>query len=573
MPDETQENAANPPQDPSQTEPDAESKGPKLPENTVAIEDAGNLKRKITITVPRAGIDAKLNEMFGELATSAQIPGFRIGHAPRRLIEKRFGREISTDVRNALVGEALKDLTDKHKLSTIGEPDLKLDDIKLPDAGDMTFSFEVEVAPEFELPNLDGIEVTRPKIEMTEQRIDEAIANLRRGHARFEPTEQPAIEGDVMLAGARITGSGIEPVEHHGLTLRVAPGQVEGLPLMDLGTALAGKKANDVVTLNVKAPEAHPREAWRDKDLTVELTVSQVRHMVLPEVDEQFIAGFGLDSMEQFRHAVGARVQFQIEREVLRNMRAQVCKHLLETIKFDLPAGVVTRHAQQLLTRRYVDLLQQGVPQDRINEAMTQMQATIGDEAQTDLRISFILGKLAEAEKIEVNDGEINARIAAMAQQQNRRPERLRQDMESDGSLNTLIDNLREEKALDKLLEKARISDLVTIPQAQPQPQEAAPEESKPAPKPDEPEQAPSTRQEEPAAKPAKADEAPEAKAAKKKVDAKKEQAPADKPAKKKAAEPKKAHDGAAKAHAPKKPAAKKEADSAKKPKPKKKPE
>ena len=133
-----------------------------LPKNTVEVEDAGTLKKKITVTVYRDKIDAKRDEMFGELGTSAQVPGFRIGRAPKRLLEKRFGKEVSQDVRNSLIGESVGEAIKETELKTLGEPDIKLDEIELPDTGDLSFSFEVEVAPEFDLPKLKGIPVNKP---------------------------------------------------------------------------------------------------------------------------------------------------------------------------------------------------------------------------------------------------------------------------------------------------------------------------------------------------------------------------------------------------------------------------
>jgi len=198
---------------PDQTQPQRQDDGlyteePKdnLPENTVAAEDAGVLRKKVTVTVPRQRIDAKFNEMFGELSKTAMVPGFRIGHAPRRLIEKRFGKEVGEDVRNALVGESIGKAVEKVNLKTLGEPDLDLDKITVPDSGEMTFSFEVEVAPEFTLPQLTGIKVTKPKLELTDQRVDEALEQYRLGQVRYEATDHPAAEGDavVVLAGGMI---------------------------------------------------------------------------------------------------------------------------------------------------------------------------------------------------------------------------------------------------------------------------------------------------------------------------------------------------------------------------------
>lgn len=433
---------------------------PQLPENNVVIEDAGTLKKKITITVPRARIDAKLNEMFGELSQSAVIPGFRVGRAPRRLIEKRFGKEIGSDVRNALIGEAIGKAAEGNDLRTLGEPNLELDKIVLPDEGDMSFSFEIEVAPDISLPEIKGIKVNRPVIKIDDKRIDDALDNIRRNQAHYEETAEAAAADDAVLVGAKISGEGIEPLERHGLTLRVAPGQVEGLPLMDLGTALTGKKAGETITLKVKAPAGHPNEAWRDKDMAVELAISQVRRRVLPEINEEYAKNLGFESLERFRQQVAVRLEERVQVEVQQAMREQICQYLLENTKFDLPEGVVARHAARIVMRRSVDLMYQGVPQERIQEHLAELQSAANEQAKQDMRLSFILGKYAEDEKISVAQEEINARIAEMARQYNRRPERMRQEMEADGSLTAMADRMHEEKALDRLLELAEITDV-----------------------------------------------------------------------------------------------------------------
>lgn len=428
-----------------------------LPENEVAVEDAGTLRKKVTVTVPRAKIDAKMDEMFGELSSSAQVPGFRVGRAPRRLLEKRFGREVSEDVGNALVGESMGEAIEKTELKVLGEPDIDLDEIEVPDSGDMEFSFEVEIAPEFELPPTDGIRVERPSADVTEERLDEYLQQCARREARFEATDEPVDEGDMVTAGARISGEGIEPVERHGLNLRAAPGQVEGLPLIDLGKELEGKTAGDTVELTVTAPEAHPNEDWRGKELTVAITISQVRRQVVPEIDEEYAAGLGFDSLEELRDRLRQMLEARLEQDAQRAMREQICDHLLEKTDFELPEGVVQRHTAQVLTRRAVDLMMQGVPREQIDEHMAELQSQAGEQARRDLKLSFILGRLADEMDVQVGDEEINAQVAQMAAQQDRRPERVRQELEQDGRLDELAHNLREQKVLDAILEKAEV--------------------------------------------------------------------------------------------------------------------
>lgn len=439
---------------------EADEQQDKLPANKVAVEDVGTLKKKLTVTVSRERIEAKLDEMYGELRQTAQVPGFRIGRAPRRLIEKRFGKEVVDDVRNALVGEALGQAVEETKLKTLGQPDLDLDAIELPDSGDMEFGFVVEVAPEFDLPSLEGIKVDKPEIGITQERLDRTIEQWRQSMASYEATQEAAAEGDMLVAGATIGVEGLDPVERHGLDIRVAPGQVEGLPLVELGKELSGKKAGESVSLTLDVPEAHPNEDWRDKKATVSIEVSEVRRRSLPEIDEAFAERLGCDSMDQVRERIHQQLESRLEVETRQAMQNQVRDYLLENTDLDPPEGIAARYADQMLQRRYVDLLYRGVPREEIDERLTELQATVKEASVRELKLTFILTKVAEQQNIEVTDAEINSRVAQMAAQQRRRPERLRQELAADGTLEAIKSQMAEEKAIDILLGNAEITEV-----------------------------------------------------------------------------------------------------------------
>ena len=424
-------------------------------EMDVSVEDAGVLRKKVTITVPTARIDAKREEMFGELSDTAQVPGFRIGRAPRRLIEKRFGKAVAEDIRNALVGESFRDFAEQAKLKVVGEPDLELEAIELPTSGPLVFSFEVEVAPEFELPKLEGIPVERREVEVTDELVEAHIRTLLEGRAKFERTDGAAAAGDSVTVAARIAGEGIEPVERPGLTLRVAPGQIEGLPLVDLGEALAGRKAGETASLSMVVSDSHPNEAWRGKTLTVEMTLTEVRRRVVPKLDDEMIEQMGLDSEAEMRQSVRMRLAGYVRMESRRFLHAQARQYLLANTALDLPPGVAKRHADRALQRRHVEMLQQGMPRERIDEEMTRLQADVTEEAEQGLKLAFILSKIAEERQISVTEDEVNAGVASLASVYNRRPERLRHELEADGMVLELATRMVEEKVLDQLLSTA----------------------------------------------------------------------------------------------------------------------
>src|SRR4051812_22647719 len=131
----------------------------------VRVEDNGPGSRKVTVEIPHDRIEKKLKEQFKELRQQAAIPGFRVGHAPQKLIEKRFATDVRNEVRGALIRESYEQALEKNNLQVIGEPEFdNPDDIKLPDAGPLTYTFQVEVQPEFTIPDLGALKVKRPKI-------------------------------------------------------------------------------------------------------------------------------------------------------------------------------------------------------------------------------------------------------------------------------------------------------------------------------------------------------------------------------------------------------------------------
>lgn len=453
MPEDTNAESVDP------IETSDENDEPKLPEIGVDVSDAGKLKKKITVTIPRERIDEKTNEMFGELSSSAQIPGFRVGRAPRRLIEKRFGKEINDDVRNAVLGESIGQAIEQAELNTLGEPDIDLEAIELPETGDLSFDFEVEVKPEFDLPKLEGIKIEKQLLEIDDARVDQMLETWRQGQARYEVAEKAADPGDMVTAGATITGEGIEE-NRPGLQLRVAAGQIEGIPLVELADTLTGKKAGDTAEISVTIPEAHPNEDWRNKEVKIAIDISQVSQRILPEIDAEFALQHGYDTVKELREQVRRSLVSRVDADVQRGMRDQISQYLIDNTKFDLPDDMVTRHTGSIVQRRYVDLLYRGVPREQIDENMTELQAAASQQAEREMQLLFIMDKVAKDQELEATPEEVNSRIAEMARAHDRRPERLRQELASNGSLGQVHQAILEEKALDRLLEKAEITEV-----------------------------------------------------------------------------------------------------------------
>ena len=197
-------------------------------EYPIRVEEAGPGTKKIHVEIPQERIASKLEEQFKELRQQAAIPGFRVGHAPQKLIEKRFAGDVKETVRRQLISESYEQAVEKNSLQVIGEPQFDNPDlIKLPETGPLTYSFEVEVQPEFTIPELKGLKVKRPKVEVTDKNIDQAMQNLREQQGALVPVEDRGVEdGDYLMADVHLKLDG-NVVAHQPSMLQIVsrPGQ------------------------------------------------------------------------------------------------------------------------------------------------------------------------------------------------------------------------------------------------------------------------------------------------------------------------------------------------------------
>src|SRR3954471_14290901 len=182
-------------QDTDQAQNDPQAQGEPDFQYAVKVEDVGPGSKKVTVDIPRDRIDEKLKDQFKELRQQAAIPGFRVGHAPQKLIEKRFANDVRDQVRSTLIRESYEQAVEKNKLQVIGEPEFDNPDaIKLPENGALSYSFQVEVQPEFTLPEFSKLTVKKPKIAITEENVEQAMRNLREQQGTLVPIEDRGVE-------------------------------------------------------------------------------------------------------------------------------------------------------------------------------------------------------------------------------------------------------------------------------------------------------------------------------------------------------------------------------------------
>lgn len=433
---------------------------PTLKVNVVSVEDSGTLKKKVKLEVPQEEIDKKLDDNFKELSRSAAVPGFRVGRAPRRLVERRFSKDVREQVRLQLIGMAVEQSIDQAKLETLGEPEFDLDAIKLPESGALTFDYEVEIRPQFDVPNLEGIEITEKDVQVTDKDVDDQIENYRWQLASLKevPADGKTEKNDHIEADSTFQIGEEPPTVKHDSPFDLRPQTLEGVNFEEIGDQFAGLKIGESKTVEVKVPDTHATEAWRGKTAKLTVTVKKIFRWEPPVIDEDFAKKFGYESVANLRESVKTELEARRGQQVRKDLEDQVRKYLLDNTKVDVPEGVAERQTNRVLYRKVLELKQMGIPPVLIEQKIDDIKTRARTQAIDDMKLFFVLDKIARQMEIDVPEEEINGSIAAMAVQSGRRPERMRDELIRDGMYENVIEMIRERKVLEKLLEKAKIT-------------------------------------------------------------------------------------------------------------------
>jgi trigger factor len=440
------------------------------------VRDIGVLRKELSITVPAKIIADHMEHNYAELVHDAFVPGFRKGRAPRRLIEKRYGAEVRQSLTSSMVAQSFFAAVDKESLDVLGDPllsittdagtklmdvDEALQHLKLPETGDFSYVCEIELKPKFELPELKGIPVKTPPVEVTDAMVAEQILQRRTMRGRLEPvTDGPAERDDLVIADVVLTVDGQEVKHEENVTVGVRPTRLEGIALHTLDQVLAGVTPGATRTAECNIPDDFERPDLRGKAGQFEFKVHELKRLV-PEPLPEFLQAWGFDQEGEARRHFRQELEAERDQRVEQAKKTQVEQYLLQHTTLDLPLDFSTRQTERAVMRRVIELQQRGVPPTDIEARIDALRTSAKEQVANDLKLGFIFEKVAEQIEVEVTDEEVNTEIARMARLYNRRFDRIRDELQARGLLAQLVEQIRQNKCVDWLLTQAKPEDAV----------------------------------------------------------------------------------------------------------------
>ena len=426
--------------------------------------DVSATRKEIRIEIEPAEIRGAYDRISQQYSKAATIPGFRPGHAPTSVVRTRYKSEIRSDVIRELLPDAINNAITEHSLHPIGEPQVEMDNTEALDhLGDepITVKVGVEVLPEVTLNEYKGLEATRRVRPITDADINQVIDGWRDSSATMEPVEDRASElGDTVTINARGRFVDDDP-EAEDITVDDVEVVLGGQGVQQEFTEnLTGVRPEETKTFLVEYPQDFSSAPLAGKKVEYVTDITAVRKKELPELDDEWAKSLGeFDSVEAVRTKLREDLEARATAEADHNLRADVMRKLVAAHPFEVPQSLVEQQTDYRLEEVANQMARRGVDPRKAPVDWKAAREELRTQAEQDVRATMLMEKIAEAENITVSEEEVEAEIESYAAAAQQSIEQVRAALTKNGGERSIAQRLRNRKALDLLIENARVTD------------------------------------------------------------------------------------------------------------------
>ena len=433
------------------------------------FEDVSPVEKRLKVEIDKAQVNKKLDDSYRQLSRQVSLKGFRPGKAPRPLLESMYGKKVGSDAARELVNETIGDIIGQQTLRIISEPAIET----LPDAQKdvpLRYSARIELMPQIELQDYEGIAISKREGKATDEQVNAELERRRQSHQELKPIEgrETAEAGDVL--SIQLTGT-LSHLTYKDKDMQVDLGKPEQSPIPGLAAALVGISLSATAhPIELTMPtEGLPKElGGKTGHFKVAVKAAHVKHV--PALDDDFAKDTGeADSLEQLKDKIRASILEEDTEEARHEMRLALVDELLKRNPVPLPQGLIARLARNFLENERGRMqLQMRLLQDQRKEnpdakftmpTPDQLVQAAQGEAVRNLSIEFVMMALADKEKVEVTEEDVEKHLAELAKERDKNVARVKAEIQrEDAGLQQLRAQLRLEKALDVLESKAVIS-------------------------------------------------------------------------------------------------------------------
>ena len=417
-------------------------------------ETSSSTRREIAVEIPVEEVTRETNALIQKYQKLARIPGFRRGHVPASVIRQRFSEDLKSDVVEALVPRYFRKEADRQGLIPVSQP--QVTDLHLKDNEPLRFKASFEVMPEIKVDGYKELRAEKPEITVTDEEVEQSLNGVREQHATFTAVEgRPLADGDyaqVSLDGKPkdgLTDGQDKPVHMDEVLVEIAGKNT----MPEFTENLRGASAGDERVFEVTYAQDAQEQRLAGKTFTYTVKVQSIKQKSLPELDDQFVTQLGeFKTLDEVRQRIRESMEAERKHTAEHEAKDKLVAELVKRSEFEVPEALVDRQIDVRLERGLRALAAQGMKAEDIKKMdLNRLRVGQREQALQEVKASLLLDKIAEEEKIEVSDAEIDREIEALATQSKQTPEAIRARLTRDGALDRIRNRIRSEKTLDFL--------------------------------------------------------------------------------------------------------------------------
>jgi len=411
------------------------------------------------VEIPAEEVARETDTLIQKYQKLARIPGFRTGHAPASIIKQRFAEGIKSDVVDALVPRYFRKEADKLGLTPVSQP--RVSDLHVHDGEPLRFKASFEVMPTIRVEDYKELRADKPDISVSDEEVEQSLKSLQEQRAAFTTIEgsplgdgdfaQVSLDGKPKDAEAPATPgpTGSNPVHMDDILVEI--GGAGTMP--EFTENLRGASAGDERTFDVHYPQDFSDQRLAGKTFTYTVQVKAVKQKSLPELNDQFAKDLGeFADLAEVRKRIREGMEAEKKHNAEREAKDKLVAELVKRNDFEVPEALVEHQIDIRLDRGLRALAAQGMKTEDMKKMdLNRLRAGQRDQAVQEVKAALLLEKIAEEEKLEVSDAEIDREVEALAEQSKQTPEAIRSRLTRDGALDRIRNRIRNEKTLDFL--------------------------------------------------------------------------------------------------------------------------
>jgi trigger factor len=421
------------------------------PTETTATKKDG-VKREISVEIPAEEVTRETDALIAKYQKVARLPGFRAGHVPATIIRQRFKEDLKSDVVESLIPKYFRKETEKLGMVPVSQP--RVTDLHIHDGEPLKFKASFEIMPEIIVEGYKELRADHPEIVVKDEEVEEALNNVREQHATFTTVEGGTLsDGDYAQASMdgrpKDTDDKTQPVHMDEVLIEI--GGKNTVP--EFSANLRGAGAGETREFEVVYPEDSNDKRLAGKTFVYTVKIAAIKQKSLPELNDAFAKELGeFETLDAVRKQIRENMDAERKHNAEREAKDKLVAELVRRNDFEVPESLVDHQIDLRLERGLRALAAQGMKMEDLKKMdLPRLRAGQHDQAVRDVKSSLLLDRIAELEKIDVSDDEMNKELEALAHQTKQPVETVRTRLTQDGGLDRIRNRIRSEKTLEFL--------------------------------------------------------------------------------------------------------------------------